>query len=82
MSLKFKQLLSLEYERKGRMLNSSLFGLSSDGKVYRWDGKCSGWIPYKMEIAACSHEHKESIDYKEPPKINRPIRVVPYKFEN
>lgn len=83
--LKFKQILGVQYESKGR-LNGSLYGLGFNGRVYRWDGKCSGWIPYRMDIAECDSEHKESENYvkPKPPKLvinpfKPKIKIVPMK---
>lgn len=29
----------------------STYGLTEDGKVYRWDGGCCAWLPLNMEVA-------------------------------
>lgn len=36
----------------------SVLGLSNDGKVYRYDPKCLGWVPWSMTVAGCRDKHK------------------------
>lgn len=35
----------------------SLVGLTHDGRVFRFDPKCQGWIPWPMAIAECREQH-------------------------
>jgi hypothetical protein len=56
--LKMKQILSAPWDgRDGRTY--SIFALGEDGVVYRFDGKCTGWIPQNMTIAECADTHKK-----------------------
>jgi hypothetical protein len=36
----------------------SLLGLSTNGRVYRYDPKCEAWIPWSDKIATCKKDHK------------------------
>ena len=56
--LKMQQLYIAPWGRNGD-LSYSVFGLTTEGKVYRWDGKCTGWIPWNMHEAECAAEHKK-----------------------
>lgn len=35
----------------------SVLGLSKAGRVYRYDPKCEGWIPWSNTIASCKNKH-------------------------
>ena len=35
----------------------STLGLGTDGKVYRYDPKCEGWIAWPMKLAGCRNDH-------------------------
>jgi hypothetical protein len=35
----------------------SILALSEDGAVYRYDAKCTGWIPWNMCEAECANDH-------------------------
>jgi len=39
-------------------LSYSVIGLDTQGRVWRYDGKCSGWIPWNMEPAICEQPHR------------------------
>ena len=39
-------------------LHYSTLAVGDDGVVYRYDPKCSGWIPWPMDIATCREDHK------------------------
>jgi hypothetical protein len=57
-NLKMKQILAAPWDgATGRTY--SIFALGRDGVVYRFDGKCTGWIPQNMAIAKCSDTHKK-----------------------
>jgi hypothetical protein len=36
----------------------SVLGLSTGGRVYRFDPKCDAWIPWSNKIATCKKSHK------------------------
>lgn len=59
MKLSFKQCWVAPYQNAGGPLTYCTYGLSSEGWVYRWDGKCSGWLPQNMEVAECLEDHPE-----------------------
>ena len=56
--LRMKEIIPVQWEGDERLLTYSLYGLSKDGKLYRMDGKCTGWIPQNMKLAVCAKEHK------------------------
>jgi|SRR5580692_4614868 hypothetical protein len=56
--VKMQQLYIAPWGRDGDV-SYSVIGLSVEGKVYRWDGKCTGWIPWNMHEAECAAEHKK-----------------------
>lgn len=35
----------------------SVLGLSTTGRVYRYDPKCDAWIPWSNKIATCKARH-------------------------
>jgi hypothetical protein len=39
-------------------LTYSTLGLSTDGRVYRYDPPCQGWIPWEMVAVTCAGTHK------------------------
>lgn len=58
--LKFQQIIA------GHFLSSNMetyngshviLGLSEDGKVYRYDAHCEGWIPWPMVAVTCRENH-------------------------
>ena len=55
--LKFKQIISAEWEGNYGQ-TYSIIALSEDGRVYRYDAKCEGWIPWSMDEATCKDDHK------------------------
>jgi hypothetical protein len=55
--VRFKQLLAGQFSTDGG-ISYSLIGLSEDGRVFRYDPKCSGWIPWPMTIAECREQHE------------------------
>lgn len=56
-SLRFKQILAAQWEGDTGMTYSVL-ALSEDGKVYRYDPKCEGWIPWPDQETSCRENHK------------------------
>jgi hypothetical protein len=36
----------------------SVLGLSTGGRVYRFDPKCDAWIPWSNKVATCKKNHK------------------------
>lgn len=55
--VRFQQCWVAPFQFPGGALTYSTFGLSTDGKVYRFDPKCDGWIPWSMKVATCKNEH-------------------------
>ena len=55
--LKVKQIVVAPFQVLGGPLSYSVLALGTDGKVYRYDPKCRGWLPWSMTIAACIDEH-------------------------
>ncbi len=55
--LRVKQLLVAPFQSVGGPLSYSVLALGEDGKVYRYDPRCKGWLPWSMEIATCLDEH-------------------------
>jgi hypothetical protein len=52
-----QQVLALPWDgNTGRTY--SVLGLAKDGRVYRYDLSCGGWIPWSMKVARCAKEHK------------------------
>ena len=35
----------------------SVLGVSTTGRVYRFDPKCDAWIPWSNKIATCKQDH-------------------------
>lgn len=54
--LKVKSLHIAQWDSpKGRTYSTLAVG--TDGKVYRYDPKCEGWIAWSMKIAGCRAKH-------------------------
>lgn len=68
-TLRMKQIMTAPWGTQGN-LSYSTFGLSSDGKVYRYDPECEGWLPNAMVEAgaSCIAEHKK----RRQPKVIKP----------
>jgi hypothetical protein len=54
--VRFKQIIVGQFtsDRGG---GYSTLGLSEDGRVYRYDPHCEGWIPWPMKVASCRESH-------------------------
>ncbi len=57
--IEMKQIAIAPWDGSNGGRTYSVFGLGEDGKVYRFDGKCTGWIPQNMRIAPCAKEHRK-----------------------
>ncbi len=58
MPLKFQQIVVAPWQGDNGM-TYSVIGLEQDGRVYRYDAKCDGWIPWSNELATtCKVPHK------------------------
>ena len=55
-TIRFKQLVIAPWEGENGMTYSTL-ALGEDGKVYRYDPQCEGWIPWPDKIANCRMDH-------------------------
>lgn len=55
--LRVKQLIVAPFQVKDGPLTYSTLAVGEDGKAYRYDPKCSGWLPWSMKIATCIDEH-------------------------
>lgn len=56
-TVRFKQIEVARFTtREGS--SYSVLGLSASGRVYRYDPKCDGWIPWSNKIATCKARHK------------------------
>lgn len=55
--VRFIQCWTGNFQFPGGALTYSTFGLSNDGKVFRFDPKCDAWIPWSMKIATCKNDH-------------------------
>lgn len=55
--VRFKQLLAGQFSTADGM-SYSLIGLSEDGRVFRYDPKCEGWIQWPMTVAECREQHE------------------------
>jgi hypothetical protein len=57
--VRFKQILAAQWTGATNGVQSySMLGLSEDGRVFRYDPLCEGWIPWSMKIAGCKDSHK------------------------
>ncbi len=57
--VRFQQCWVGQYTDSRNKITFSIYGLTHEGKVYRFDGFCSAWLPLNMEVALCIEEHKE-----------------------
>jgi hypothetical protein len=55
-TVSFKQIEVAPFTNKGNS-SYSVLGLSTGGRVYRYDPKCEGWIPWSNKIATCKNNH-------------------------
>lgn len=44
----------------GKGSSYSIFGLTTEGKMFRYDRPCDNWLPCGMEIAVCYPEHEKA----------------------
>jgi hypothetical protein len=58
--LRVKQIAVAQWRNSDNVLSHSTFALGEDGKVYRFDVKCNGWMPLPMNIVHCRSEHKNN----------------------
>ncbi len=76
--VRFQQCWVGQYTDSRNKITFSTYGLTHEGKVYRFDGFCSAWLPLNMEIALCTEEHKEcakQIGHKERKKV-KPVFLI------
>ena len=56
-TVKFAQICTAPFStEKGS--SYSVLGLSTSGRVYRFDPKCDAWIPWSNKVATCKKDHK------------------------
>ncbi len=55
--VRFSQILAAPFATDAGA-SYSLIGLTPDGRVFRYDPKCEGWIPWPMSIAGCREQHE------------------------
>jgi hypothetical protein len=56
-TIKFKQILAAPFTTVTGA-SYSMFGLGTDGAVYRFDPQCDGWIPWSTNVVGCKTQHK------------------------
>lgn len=57
--LRMKQIVIAPWQGSDGGMTYSTLGLGEDGKVYRYDAACEGWIQYHMKDAECGiHGHR------------------------
>lgn len=56
-TVKFAQITTGMFNN-GSGTSYSVLGLSTGGRVYRYDPKCDAWIPWSNKIATCKAKHK------------------------
>lgn len=56
--LKAAQIIVAPFQKVGGPLSYSIIALGVDGRVYRYDPKCEGWLPWSMKVATCIDDHK------------------------
>jgi hypothetical protein len=42
----------------GKGASYSVLGVSTGGRVYRYDPQCEAWIPWSNKVATCKKNHK------------------------
>lgn len=51
--LTFAEIHIAPWDGANGLRSYSVIGLTKEGKVYRYDAKCDGWIPWSMTLADC-----------------------------
>ncbi len=56
-TVKFRQITAAPFSTDTGS-SYSVLGLSTGGRVYRFDPKCDAWIPWSNKVATCKKKHK------------------------
>ena len=56
--LKMKQIISGQFISQDGSGSYCVIGLSEEGKVYRYDANCRGWIEWNMTISSCGRHNR------------------------
>jgi hypothetical protein len=57
-TVKFKQITTGHFSGKDGSSSYSVLGVSTGGRVYRYDPQCEAWIPWSNKVATCKKNHK------------------------
>lgn len=57
-TVKFVQIIAGQFSQDLGRLSYSVLGVSTNGRVYRFDPKCDAWIPWSNKVATCKEKHK------------------------
>ncbi len=57
-TVKFVQITAAQFSQDLGRLSYSVLGVSTNGRVYRYDPKCDAWIPWSNKVATCKEKHK------------------------
>lgn len=56
--VKMVQITTGHFSGKDGSSSYSVLGVSTNGRVYRYDPKCDAWIPWSNKVATCKKKHK------------------------
>jgi hypothetical protein len=57
-TVKFVQITTGHFSGKDGSSSYSVLGVSTGGRVYRYDPQCEAWIPWSNKVATCKKNHK------------------------
>jgi hypothetical protein len=57
-TVKFVQITTGHFSGKDGSSSYSVLGVSTGGRVYRYDPQCDAWIPWSNKVATCKKNHK------------------------
>lgn len=56
--LRFAQITVANWHDDDGRLHYSTLALGIDGRVYRYDAACNGWVAWSDRLATCEGRHK------------------------
>ncbi len=56
-TVKMAQITTGHFSNGDGVSSYSVLGVSTGGRVYRYDPKCEAWIPWSNKVATCKKNH-------------------------